>query len=120
MKFIASTIIVALLAYTFGLFLPWWSIAVAGCLTGALIPQKRIISFLSSFLGVFLFWGIFAYLISTSNEHILAHRISLLVLKKDNPIMLIGMTAFIGGLTSGISAFTGRSFVIMIRRTQPD
>jgi hypothetical protein len=120
MKFIASAFIAALLAYTFGLFMPWWSIALAGCITGALIPQKRMITFLSCFLGIFLFWGIFAFLISTSNDHILAHRVSLLVLKKDNPIMLIVMTALIGGFTSGISAFTGRSFVIMIRSTKQD
>lgn len=117
MKFFASIIISALLAYSFGLFLPWWSVALAGFLPGAFIPQKRIISFLSSFTGVFLFWGLFAFLISNANDHILAHRISLLVLKQDNPMLLIITTGLIGGLTAGISAFTGRSLVIVFKKS---
>ena len=118
MKILAATFITALLAYAFGLFLPWWSVALAGCLTGALIPQKRALSLLSSFLGAFFFWGIFAYFISVANDHILAHRVSLLILKKDNPMLLILATGLLGGLTAGFSAFTGRSLVIMLRKPE--
>ena len=70
----------------------------------------------SSFLAVFLLWGIMALHISISNDHILAHRISMLVLKKDNPILLVVFTGLLGGITAGISSLTGRSLVLMIKK----
>lgn len=116
MKFIVSAITSALLSYAFGLFLPWWSIMIVGLLVGFFIPQKRILSFLSVFLGVALFWGLFALLISSSNEHILAKRVALLVIKKDDPYLLLLITGFIGGISSGISAVTGRSLALLFKQ----
>ena len=116
MKFIVSAITSALLSYAFGLFLPWWSIMIVGLLVGFFIPQKRILSFLSVFLGVALFWGLFALLISSSNEHILAKRVALLVIKKDDPYLLLLITGLIGGISSGISAVTGRSLALLFKQ----
>lgn len=115
MKFLISTFLSALLSYTFGLFLSWWSIMIAGFLVGYFIPQKKVFSFLSVFTGIALFWGLFAFFISTANEHILAKRVSLLIIKKDAPLMLIIVTGLIGGLISGVSAFTGRSFALLFK-----
>ncbi len=116
MKFFVSIILSATIAFSFGLFLPWWSIAIAGLLTGFFIPQQKLLSFLSAFLGVFLLWGTIAFYISLSNDHILAKRISLLVIKNDNYILLILLTALIGGTTSGISAFTARAMSIAFKK----
>ena len=115
MKFIVSAISSALLSYAFGLFLPWWSIMIVGLLVGFFIPQKRIFSFLSVFLGVALFWSLFALFISSSNEHILAKRVALLVIKKDDPYLLVLITGIIGGISSGISAVTGRSLALLFK-----
>lgn len=115
MKFIASVIISAVLSYAFGLFLPWWSIMIAGFLTGFFIPQKRVVSFLSSFLGVAFFWGVFAFIVSSANDHILAKRVAVLVIKNENPLLLVMATAVIGGISSGFSALTGRSLAILIK-----
>lgn len=115
-KFIVSFIATGLLAFAMGLVLPWWSISIAGFIPAFLIPQKRYFSFLSAFLAVFIFWGSFAAFISMNNDHILAHRISLLVLKKDDPNLLILLTASIGGLVSGVSAVTSRSLSILIKK----
>lgn len=115
MKFIVSAITSALLSYAFGLFLPWWSIMIVGLLVGYFIPQKRIFSFLSVFLGVALFWGLFALFVSTSNEHILAKRVALLVIKKDSPLLLVMFTGLMGGISSGISAVTGRSLALLFK-----
>jgi hypothetical protein len=104
------------LSYAFGLFLPWWSIMIVGLLVGYFIPQKRIFSFLSVFIGVALFWGLFAFFISVSNEHILAKRVAMLVIKKDNPILLVIFTGLIGGISSGVSAFTGRSVALLFKQ----
>ena len=116
MKFIVSIILSALMSYALGLFLPWWSVMAVGLLIGYFIPQKRLFSFLSVFIGVGLFWGLFAFFISTANEHILAKRISLLIIKKDAPILLVVLTGLIGGLTAGISAVTGRSVALLFKQ----
>ena len=116
MKFIVSAISSALLSYAFGLFLPWWSIMIVGLLVGFFIPQKRVLSFLSVFLGVALLWGLFALLVSSSNEHILAKRVALLVIKKDDPYLLVLITGIIGGISSGISAVTGRSLALLFKQ----
>jgi hypothetical protein len=115
-KFIASLFATGLLAFSMGLILPWWSISIAGIIPAFLIPQKRYFSFLSAFLAVFIFWGALAAYISLQNDHILAHRISILVLKKDDPFLLILVTALIGGVVSGISAVTSRSLSILVRK----
>jgi hypothetical protein len=88
----------------------------AGLLVGYFIPQKRALSFFSAFLGVALFWGIVAFYISNGNEHILAKRVSELVIKRNSPNMLILLTAFIGGITAGISSLTARSLALLFRQ----
>jgi hypothetical protein len=115
-KFIVSFIATALLAFTMGLILPWWSIAIAGFIPAFLIPQKRFTSFCAAFLAVFLFWGSIAAYISIKNDHILAHRISIFILKKDDPYLLILVTALIGGIIAGVSAVTSRSLSIILRK----
>ena len=116
MKFIVSAIITASLAYGLGLYFPWWTIVVAGMLTGFFIPQHWGLSFLSAFTGVFLLWGLMAIFISVSNDHILANRISMLIIKNNSPYLIILLTAFIGGLTSGLSASTASSLLNLIKK----
>ena len=117
MKFIVSLIICPILAYTLGMMLPWWSVALAGLLTGFFIPQNRFSSFLSAFLGVLMFYSSLIFFISNANNHILAQKISLLVLKNDNEIMIIALSAMISALVAGISALSGRSIAIVVKKS---
>lgn len=107
MKFITSLIVTAILSYALCLFLPWWSIAIAAFLVSALVPQRAGISFVMGFLSLFLLWGTMSWMISSANHDILAHRISLLVLKLDNPLLLILVTALIGAVVGGLAALAG-------------
>jgi len=107
MKFITSLILTALLGFAACLYLPWWSIAIAAFLVAALIPQKPGRAFLTAFVALFLLWGGLSFWISSKNDHILAHKISVLVLKMDNPYLLILATALIGGLVAGFAALSG-------------
>ena len=116
MKFIVSFLICPLLAYALGMLLPWWSVAIAGLLTGFFIPQHRLLSFLSCFLGVLIFVGGLIYYISDANNHIIAQKIGLLVLKDKNELMIIGVSALIAALVAGISAITGRSLAIVVKK----
>ncbi len=114
MKFILSIILTALLGFATCLFLPWWSIALAAFIVAVAIPQKPGKSFLTGFGALFLLWGGLSYWISSSNNHVLAHKISVLLIKTDNPLYLIVATALIGALVAGLAALSG-SFLRAMR-----
>ncbi len=107
MKFIVSILLTALLSFATCLFFPWWTIAIVAFIVTAVIPQSPGRSFLTGFLALFLLWGVLSFLISVPNEHILAHKISMIILKLDNPYLLILVTALIGGVVAGFAAMTG-------------
>jgi len=107
MKFFISFILTILLSFTACLFLPWWSIAIAAFIVAALIPQKPFKSFITGFTALFLLWGGLSFWISNNNEHVLAHKISQLILKMDNPVVLMLATALIGALVAGFAALAG-------------
>ena len=106
-KFLFAAISTALLAYAVGIFLPWWSVALAGFVAGVWLLQKPAAAFLSGFFAVFLLWAGFAFFRSQLNDDILATRFAQLILKSDNPLLLILLTGFIGGLTAGLGALSG-------------
>ncbi len=107
MKFFTSFIVTALLSFALCLFLPWWSIAIAAFLVAALIPQRPGRAFLAAFAALFVLWGGLSFWMSNNNEHILAHKVSLLVLNMDNPVLLILATALIAALVAGFAALAG-------------
>ena len=107
MKFTVSILLIALLSLTACLYLPWWSIAVVAFVVAVAIPQLPGRSFLSGFIALFLLWGSMAWLMSSANNHILAQKISMLILKRNNPAMLVAITALIGALVAGLASFTG-------------
>ena len=114
MKFSVSTLLIALLSFCACLFLPWWSIAISAFIVAALVPQRPFASFLSGFIALLILWGALSLYISVSNDHILAHRVSVLILKNDQPFLLILLTALIGAVVAGFAALTA-SFI----RIQP-
>ena len=107
MKFFISLILTALLSFAVCLFLPWWSIAIAAFVVAVLIPQKPFKSFLTGFISLFLLWGGLSFWISNNNDHMLAKKIFVLLLKMDNPYLLIIATALIGALVAGFAALAG-------------
>lgn len=107
MKFFISLFLTALLAFAACLFLPWWSIAIAAFAVAALIPQKPLKAFFAGFTGLFLLWGGLSFWISNNNEHILGHKVSLLILQMDSPYVLILATAVIAAVVAGVAALTG-------------
>ncbi|MBL0358464.1 MAG: hypothetical protein IPP72_17095 [Chitinophagaceae bacterium] len=110
MKFLISIVLIALLSAAACLYLPWWSIAIVAFIVAAAIPQKPLLSFAAGFIALFLLWGALSWYISSNNNHILAHKVSLLILKMDSPELLMLATALIGALVAGFAALSG-SFV---------
>lgn len=107
MKFIVSLILMAALSFAACLYLPWWSIAIVCFIIAVLIPQHAGTAFLCGFISLFILWAGVSFWISNNNEHVLAHKISALILKKDNPDMLIIVTGLIGAVVGGFAALTG-------------
>ena len=110
MKFFISLILIAALSFAGCLFLPWWFIAIAGFVVAFAIPQKAGIAFLCGFLALFILWAGLSFYISNANDNLLAHKISVLFIKLDNPYALILVTGLIGGLVAGFGSLSGRLF----------
>jgi hypothetical protein len=114
MKFIFSILLTALLAFALGLYLPWWSLALAAFLVAALITLKPGWAFLAGFLSVFLLWALMAWIMSSGNDHILAHRVSQVIIKQDSPGTLVLVTGLVGGLVGGFAALSGRYLRLLL------
>ncbi len=107
MKLLVAIILTALLSFVGGLYLPWWSLAIAAFIVAALVHQRAGKAFIGGFLGVFVLWAGLAWWIDMKNEGILSARIAELLKLGGNSLLLILVTAFIGGLVGGFGAMTG-------------
>lgn len=106
-KFILVLLLLILCVFSTGLFFPWWSMAVVSFLIAIFIPMKPWRYLLAGFFSACLFWGGMTYWISMKNDHILAHRISQLIIQEDNPTYLIMLTALMGAMVGGVSCWSG-------------
>ncbi|MEJ7740161.1 MAG: hypothetical protein WKF97_22295 [Chitinophagaceae bacterium] len=107
MKLLVSIALIALLSFAASLYFPWWCIAVVALIVITLIPQPPLHAFLAGFISIFILWSVMAFWISINNEHILARRISLIILKMEAPLLLVLLTGFIGALIAGLAALAG-------------
>jgi hypothetical protein len=115
MKFIVSLILIAFLSFTACLWMPWWSITVVAFLVSLLIPQRPGKAFLCGFVALFLLWGGLSFWLDMGNDHLLAHRVSPIIIKIDSPYLLILASAVVGGLVAGFAAMCG-SFIRAAKR----
>lgn len=106
-KFLVSILLIALLSFVCGLFLPWWTIALAAFVVSALIPLKPLQAFFAGFLAIFLLWGGLAFGIDQLNNSILSEKIAAILPLGGSVIALILVTAFVGALVGGGAAITG-------------
>ena len=107
MKFLLAKVLTALLSFITGLFLPWWGIAIAGLVVALIIYQGAGMAFLSGLLGVFLLWGGLAWWIDMKNNGVLSQKIATVLPLGGNSILLILVTALVGGLVTGFGAMSG-------------
>jgi len=107
MKFLVAILLTGLFAFIAGLYLPWWSIAIAALIVAVLVHQKAGKAFIAGFLGIFLLWGALAWWINMKNEGILATKIASVLPLGGSATLLILVTACIGGLVAGLAAMSG-------------
>jgi hypothetical protein len=110
MRWIINVFLIALLSFALCLYLPWWTIAIAAFLVAFLIPVKPGYAFIAGFVSLFLLWGALSLFLSVSNHHLLAGKISTLILQKESPYLLILLTATIGAVVGGFAALSGSLF----------
>ena len=110
-NFVATIVLAFILAQ----FLPWWSIMVTGFVTAMFFSLKRAAVFVVPFLAIFFFWSIYAYMISSKNDFILAKKISELFSLGGNEYLLILVTGVVGGLAAGIAAILGKQMSLMVK-----
>lgn len=107
MKFIIQIIFVIILGFILELFLPWWSIAIAGFAAGMVFNSKA--NFLAGFMGIALLWTVKALLIESYAAATLTNKVaSIFMLNK--PLLFLVM-AILGGLVGGFAAMTGSALI---------
>ena len=107
MKFFISILLIALVSLVAGIYLPWWSIALVAFAVAAIIPQEPLYASLSGFVAIFILWSVMSFIISNKNDNILAHKISMIILKSDSPVSLVLIAGLIGALVAGCGALAG-------------
>jgi hypothetical protein len=107
MKFLVAFILTAILSYTVGFYLPWWSIAFTAFIVAVVIPQKPGKTFLCGFLALFLLWIILALYIDMGNQHILSMKIAELLFKSHSHALIMSVTGLVAGLVGGFAALSG-------------
>jgi len=99
-------LIILILSFASGYFLPWWVVAIAAFVASFLIGKTSRQSFWSGFSAVFIVWTVLALFKSIPNDQILAKRVATLF-QLPNWLLLLFITALIGGLVGGMSALSG-------------
>lgn len=95
-----------LLGATAHQFLPWYAIVIVAFLLGLLVELGGRRSFVAGFAGGFLLWGVYVVYLNYYNDGLLAGRIGELM-GGLSPVLLVFITASLGGLLAGMGALTG-------------
>jgi hypothetical protein len=107
MKFLLVILLTAGGSFLAGIYLPWWSIALAAFIVAFLFPQRPFAGFVSAFLSVFILWFVMDYYFDLRNDHILSHRMASLILHSTGSLLIILVSSFVGALVSGMAGLSG-------------
>lgn len=110
-------IVTLLVALILSQFLPWWSIMVAGFVTGLFFSLKKAAVFVVPFLAIFLFWSVYAYVVAAENDFILSKKVSELFSLGGNPFVLMLVTGVVGGLAAGLAAILGKQLSTLVNKS---
>lgn len=106
-SFLKNFLLTLVLALVLSLFLPWWSIMLAAFLSGAIVRLRKASAFFVPFSAIAVFWMIYAWLLSSANDFILAKKIATLLYLEGNALLLVLVTGVVGGLAAGVAGLFG-------------
>ncbi|MBL6444746.1 hypothetical protein JMN32_00390 [Fulvivirga sp. 29W222] len=115
MKFIIQTILIAVLCYITGQYLPFWSLTAVAFVVAVLFKLKPTASFMAGFLAVFALWSFLAYGIDEETSSRLTNRVAQVFMGIPNTTLIL-ITGFIGGLIGGFGAASGALFIDLTQK----
>jgi hypothetical protein len=89
---------------------------VAAFAVALLIPLKKGAVFFIPFLAILLFWVIYSYVLSSTNNFTLAKRIAILLPLGGNPYLLMLITGVVGGIAAGIAAILAKQLNLVVKK----
>lgn len=98
---------ILILSIALGYFLPWWVIVPVAFGAGFYFEEKPGKSFVISFTTIFIYWALFAFYIDMKNDSLLSNRMANMIIGSNGSILMILISALIGGLVAGMSGLTG-------------
>jgi hypothetical protein len=104
MRFLIQFIAILFSAHLLALFMPWYSIAIAGFVMGYLLKSKT--NFLAGFAAIATLWMFNAWLFDAASSSDLAARVARILMVKYEIVLFVVM-GVIGGLVGGFAALTG-------------
>ncbi len=100
-------LLILIIAFALQFFLPWWIVAPVSFGLAAWLGRSGGGAFGAGFLGIGLGWLFLSTFIHFQTEGILTNKVGqLFSLPQPAPLLLI-ITALIGGLVGGLSAWAG-------------
>ncbi len=105
MRLLLSVIGIILFGFLAQLFLPWWSLMLVAAAVAFLTKVPPLAGFWSGLLAGIILWGIYAAVINSGNDGLLASKIGALF--GGPAMMVVFMTALWGGLTGALGALCG-------------
>jgi hypothetical protein len=104
MKFLIQVFFIAIMGFVLELFFPWWTIAIAAFIGGALVTSSA--NFWAGFIGIALLWSTKAFLIDLTAATVLSEKVAL-IFQLSNKFFLIGIMCLFGGLVGGFASLSG-------------
>lgn len=120
MRFLLSTVIIALFTLAITWWMPWWAGAIVAALTCFALRPRR--PFWAGFLSIFLLWLVVGLVADAPNEHILSTRMAG-VFKLPHWSLFLLVSALVGGLVGGFAGWSGAALARLVRQkklSEPD
>ena len=109
MLFIVRFLLIGFIGLIASFVLPWWNLMIVGFLVAFMLPGNNFNALLSGFLGGGILWLVMAWKIDIETASIMSKKIVQLFPVNDSNMLVI-LTGLIGGVATGLGAFTGNSF----------
>ena len=99
-------LLILIIAFALQFFLPWWIVAPVSFGLAAWQARGGWAAFGAGFLGIGCGWLLLSAFIHFRTEGILTHKV-IQLFGLPSPVLLLLITALIGGLVGGLSAWAG-------------
>lgn len=113
--FFVKVLLISILSAVSTMFLPWYIPFVICFITGFILSNRPGNNFIAGFIGVGLFWLIYALFLDIKNQHVLSTKVAQLfsdsLQTSITGAVLIMITTFLGALLGGLSTMAGAMIV---------